>query len=309
MKRIFIHFDMKHILVYLFTFALLAACSKSRPEDKSFDPHDGGSYDEHAVSLWNEEDYEFDRYYSSIDITPVNFAITPPHVRIYFNDGEDPQVTWAYNGRSVEPASALREWNESLQKWSCFYSPILEGYTAGYFHAAVGDTFHASVLLYNGKKVTRNAIIKENKIEGDYFGVKFGMTVEEVKKAEQARCHSSLSEIAPGKYRNGKVSYLNSSLITTGYTIYVFQNNSLEEIGEYFYYSPSLQIEEIPEIESALLPCMRYLGFSGSDIFDNKTGNLMSNYSWVKGKLSFTLQQRSDILYNNPFAGIFITKK
>jgi hypothetical protein len=262
------------ILLLLFS---LFGCSKEEniPE-----------FDEFGVSNWEGSEFVFDRHYSLLDT--VTSEIYPPALRIMYDDGNAPTVTWTYNGETVDgyfygPGDLSRpQWNDQTAKWEAVSRPEIDNSTY-----QDGGVIRASIKFKDGTQVIREMTIKENKITSDFFGINVSMTKSEIKKVLE------LGEFAPNviiREDNGFYEY------------FMFDGEKLVEIGELMNIAAP---DRIPYLDYPKILESRLLRLNFDQMNDLSTIGFKNNrsYEWGSGKIIVKLQGRNDPFFSLFFPG------
>lgn len=287
----------KLLLIVLFLPFLLIGCSDSdsdsgnNPPDSTFS--DG--FDENGILVTDEKEYVFNNYISSIGT--FNYINANPRISMRYDDGKVISIDWKINGVSYENKEYYKVWKEDILKWHTIHTPDIDIEKNPF---KFGDVIDIAIHIDN-KTVNKKLIIKENKITADIYGLNFGMNKNEVREQELSRMGDHFSDPAPNlMYNSSNPNMLSMDALT----LYTFNNNKLDEVGEYAKLRISAISTEIIIPEDFILLCKK-LGFTGDlKLVD---GKLPQNHSWNNGKVEFTIHQRSDIFQNH--IGISYKKK
>jgi len=246
-------------------------------------------YDEKGIQVWDDKDYIFDHYYTSIDTT--SYLQANPAVWVRFVDKNDPAISWKINDIEFQNEQLSKEWNANYQMWVTQNKPFIEGQFAYKF----GDKITASISFTNGTNGNREAVIKERKFTGNFFGINYGMTKKEGNDIEFARLKEDFRELDPNIAYIPKTTYIKMNYPIA--TVYTFKDNLLVETGEYagnFGTVSDVDGEKVYTLVPSILETLKNLGLDRIPEFTEE-GKLKENYTWDNGKIVFTLQMRNDL--------------
>lgn len=243
-------------------------------------------YDENGIQIWDKKAYTFKNYTSSIG--NINYISVYPSVRIKHKNNQNIVVEWLINNKMYDNIKEYQKWDAETSEWLTAYTSSIDKEYKFNF----GDKIEATIFI-DGKEIKREAVIKENKIVGDVYALKWGMTQKEVLEVERDRIKSNsfINPISPEIMRLG-LCY-NFPNVSYTATVYTFNNDKLLEVSEYarLLRDPSAEIYSVPE---DFIEFCQKLGYKGPmDLID---GKLRETYTWNNSKAVFTIHQRTDML-------------
>ena len=284
-------FIMKPKHLFLIVLIFFTSCSKNID---SLYPN----FDEYGIGYFNDADFMVDcydtyigKYYTSVK--PI-LKLKHPH-----------QIKWYIHTSSGDDFEFD---NITLVDDSRLNTP---DFTVEYF-AKPGDTIKAVILASTGpvKKIERvGVVVENNNYQSHIFGLKFGMSIEEVQKREREKFGAQfkfVNDYTPesGLYVIFRSYYLKNQENLTA-TMYKFSDDKLVQIGEFIYephaYSPSL-IDFCVQLGAD----RQAIKTSGLGFFDD--------YSWNNDNLDFMLTEEPiiygyDMYSKGTFAGVFFKLK
>lgn len=268
--------------------AALLACSSDKETEADSEP--GLNFDRYGVATWdNPEDFLVHRYYTLVDTFTVKQPVVSVVIKATSNVHTSVQWTIGnanYDSRNVDESS------NSSDLIIKTYFPLVE---PGFLYED-GMRVEAYVTVDNNL-VERRETIREEKFHSDMFGVDFGMDSMSVRYRLE-EMHGT------GRFfmRNENIGV---DLVTphfvavrNGRTLYIFDDNQLEEVAEFPGY-----IWEIPDedtdvqeyvLSSTFVELCRRLGCE-EEIYVTTDGTLEREYVWDREGITYRIHMRDDV--------------